>query len=99
MKLEKGMLIRTNYSGPYRILKIIRGCTCPSYLDTTNKDNPPHIHLTVTRPDGSRKCWLNYFVEETLLSLHKTYCGYKTEIDYDRIIVMKSDVPIQFTLW
>lgn len=97
------MLIKTNYSGPYRVLAITRGCTCPSYLDKINKDNPPdqppHLHLTVTRPDGSGRFWLNDFVEETLLSLQKTYCGGKSEPDIDRIIILESDAPVQGTLF
>ena len=33
MLLYPGMLIKTNYSGPYRIKRIVRDCRCPSYLD------------------------------------------------------------------
>jgi hypothetical protein len=100
-RLEVGMLIRTNYSGPYRILEIKRGCTCPSYLDTMNMATPPsspeHIHLVLTNPDGSDKYWLNHFIEETLTSISKSYCG-KNVLDYDRIIIMKDDHPVQTTL-
>lgn len=56
-KLEPGMLIKTNYSGPYRIVDIERGCTCPFYLDELNMEDPPaqppHLHLTLSRPDGA----------------------------------------------
>jgi len=103
VRLEKGMVIKTNYSGPYRIAEIIRGCTCPSSLDEVNMVNPPaqpaHLHLVLTKPDGSGKFWLGHFVEETLLSLQKTYCGHKSEPDYDRIIVLEPDAPVQMTLF
>ena len=103
MRLEKGMLIKTNYSGPYRIMQIVRGCTCPLYADVLDMaeppPQPPHLHLTLTSPDGSGKSYLGHFVEESLLSLHKTYCGFKTEPDFDRIIVMKSDIPIQTSMF
>lgn len=103
MRLEKGMLIKTNYSGPYRIIDIERGCTCPDYLDEIEMDDPPpqppHIHLTLSKPDGSGRFWLNGWDEETLTSLDKTYCGQKTEPDFDRIIIMENDKPIQLTLF
>lgn len=103
MRLEPGMLIKTNYSGPYRILKIERGCTCPLYLDELDFDDPPpqppHIHLTLTNPDGSGRMYLNYFVEETLTSLQKTICGQKAELDYDYIIVLDQDKPVQQSLF
>jgi len=103
-RLEKGMLIKTNYSGPYRIVSIIRGCTCPLYSDTlkTNSppDQPPHIHLTVSDPHNSRRLfWLNHWNEETLLSLGKSYCGMKTEPDYDQIFILENDKPIQLSMF
>jgi hypothetical protein len=102
MKLYPGMLIRTNYSGPYRIESVDRNCVCPSYLDKINMPNPPtrrpHIHLTCTKPDGTDKYWLNGWDEETLLSLEKSYCGHKTELDYDCIIIVDQDEPVQTTL-
>jgi len=104
MRLEPGMLIKTNYSGPYRIVSITRGCTCPLYLDEINMkdppDQPPHIHLTCCDPDTPRKLyWLNWYDEETLLSLTQSYCGQKTELDYDVIIVLDNDKPVQRTLF
>lgn len=97
------MLIKTNYSEPYRITGLIRGCTCPFYIDEINMDDPPptspHIHLTLTRPDGSGRFWLGHFDEETLLSLDKSYCGGKTELGYDRIIILDQDMPVQMTLF
>lgn len=98
MKLEAGMLIKTNYSGPYRIVSISRDCTCSGrHQDRTPA--PPHIHLTLSRPDGTGTFYLNRFDEETLLSLDKTYCGNKEELDCDRIIVMEQDRPIQASLF
>lgn len=102
MKLEPGMLIKTNYSGPYRIKSIKRGCRCKLYSDTMkgiDREQPPHIHLTLTRPDGTGRFWMGHFYEGTLLSLNKTICGCKKELDYDRIIIMDQDRPIQQSLF
>lgn len=57
------------------------------------------MHLICTKPDGSGKFWLNDWDEETLLSLEKTYCGYKSNADYDRIFVVGMDRPVQMTLF
>ncbi len=97
-RLIKGMLIKTNYSGPYRIVEITRGCTCP--LDQIEgQPTPPHIHLVLTHPVGGGKFWIGWFIEETLLSVQKTYCGYKTKPDFDRIIVMEQDRLVQMELF
>lgn len=100
-RLETGMLIKTNYSGPYRIKEVERACTCPSYLDEISMDDPPerppHVHLVVTKPDGKGVFWLNGFVEETLLSVDKTYCGEKKQLGHDRIIILLQDKPVQLT--
>lgn len=103
MRLEPGMLIKTNYSGPYRIQSIKRDCTCPLYIDEINMADPPptpsHIHIVCTMPGGSGKYWLGHWLEDSLLSLTKSYCGGKTELDYDRIEVLPSDQPIQLTMF
>ncbi len=103
MKLNPGMLIKTNYSGPYRIAEIKRGCTCPLYLDELNSDDPPpqpeHIHLVLTKPGASGKFYIGHFFEESLRSLQKTYCGFKTEPDFDRIIILENDRPVQMALF
>jgi len=103
VKLEPGMLIKTNYSGPYRIKRVRRGCTCPNYIDSLNMKNPPaspsHIHLEVTRPDGTGDFSVCRFFEESLMSLNKTYCGHKDVLDYDRIFIIDQDRPIQMTLF
>jgi len=102
MRLEKGMLIKTNYSGPYRILDIIdRQCTCSSYLDVLDYEDPPaqppHMHLVLTNPDGTGRFYLNDFNEETLMSLQPTICG--GEWGHDRIIILEQDRPIQMGMF
>jgi hypothetical protein len=101
--LYPGMLIKTNYSGPYRIKSIKRDCTCPSYLDQINSRNPQqrpkHLEMVVTRPDGSGEFYLGGYIEETLQSLSKSYCGKKQELDHDVIIVIDQDKPVQMRLW
>lgn len=103
MRLEIGMLIKTNYSGPYRIKKIIRGCTCQGYIETLSLRDPPlgrpHIDIVCTRPDRTGVFYLNRWDEDTLRSLDKTYCGMKTKLDYDVIEVMDCDNPVQMTLF
>jgi len=101
MKLEPGMLIKTNFSGPYRIKAIKRGCRCQLHsnrMKGIDQNQPSHIHLTMTRPDGTGRFWMGHFDEGTLLSLQKTYCN-KTELGYDRIIIMLQDQPVQGTLF
>jgi hypothetical protein len=96
MKLAQGMLIKTNYNtGPYRIKKIKRDCTCAHFLAEINMNNPPplppHLHLTVTNPDGSGEFYLNYYDEETLIGYGPgSYDGTK-----DQIIVLTPDMPLK----
>lgn len=103
MRLEIGMLIRTNYSGPYRIIDIRRGCTCSAYLDELDQDDPPkgppHIHLELTGPDGKGRFYLNRWDEENLQSLDKSYCGFKATLDYDKIFILEQDRPVQGSLF
>lgn len=104
IKLEPGMLIETNYSGPYRIKSVTRGCTCPNYVDTINLKSPPpqppHIHIVCSDPDGKgTPSYLNGYDEETLKSLDKSYCGEKEELDYDYITISEQDKPIQKTFF
>lgn len=103
MRLEVGMLIRTNYSGPYRITKIERNCTCQLRTDEDgdgdSKAWPPHLHLECSDPDGKGRFWLNGFIEETLQSIEKSYCGHKTELGYDYIEIMESDRQIQMSIF
>lgn len=104
MKLKPGMLIETNYSGPYRIKSVTRGCTCPNYTDTINLENPPsqppHIHIVCSDPDGKgTPSYLSGYDEETLQSLDKSYCGEKEELDHDYITILEQDKPIQKTFF
>ena len=95
-RLTQGMLIKTNYgTGPYRIKKIVRGCTCAHYLDQINMDNPPdlppHLHLILTSLDGTGEFYLNYYDEETLISYGPgNYDGIKNQI-----IVLPHDGPLK----
>jgi hypothetical protein len=102
-RLIPGMLIKTNYSGPYRIESITRGCECPSYLNTVGLDElpkrRPHIHLALTTQDGTGKYWLNGWDEETLTSLEKSFCGGKPELGYDTITILPSDKYVQMELF
>ena len=104
MKLERGMLIQTNYSGPYRIKAVRRGCACQTYVNELNgipePNREPHIHLTCTRPDGKGgDFYLPALNEETLLTLDKSYCGHKTELGHDWVTVLPNDSEVQMTLF
>jgi hypothetical protein len=94
--LTQGMLIKTNYgTGPYRIKKITRGCTCSHILSQINMNEPPnlppHLHLVVTSPDGTGEFYLNYYDEQTLISYGPgSYDGTK-----DQIIVVIPDKPLK----
>ena len=95
-KLAVGMLIDTSYgTGPYRIKKIIRGCTCPLYLDTLNRPKdapaqPEHLHLFLTGIDGKGNFYINHFVESTLERLQKNADGTADKL---RIIREKFEWP------
>jgi len=51
LSLQVGDVIRTSYgTGPYRVVEILRGCTCPSYLNQIERDDEapasrPHVHM------------------------------------------------------
>jgi len=92
-RLHPGMLIRTNYSGPYRIRWIERGCTCPSPEDELEMIDPPplpeHVHLVLTDPAGRGEYFLGYYVEATL----------KSVISGDWIEIMEQDKPVQMEMF
>lgn len=76
--LARGMLVRTSYeTGPFRIEKVTRGCTCPGYLDMINshgqaKPTAPHVHLVLTHPTDAADrgfYWLNHYDEDSLRSV------------------------------
>ena len=100
MKLEPGMLIETNYSGPYRIKSIERGCTCSAYDIGRGKPppRPEHIHLILSSPDGNGKFYLNGYNEETLKSWDMSW-NEKEELEPDYITILKQDKPIQSTFF
>lgn len=66
-----GMRVRTSYnSGPYVIVQVYKGCTCPSFVDSLNLGDKapksrPHVHLICKRLDeNSRdKYYLNGYDE------------------------------------
>jgi len=95
MRLREGMLVRTSYgSGPYEILSITRGCTCPEYLDTLEMEDPPpaepHIHLVCIKPGESKrnKFYLSGYDEETLESVWTKYTTPESCIPHDRLYVV-----------
>lgn len=106
-KLEKGMLIKTSYSEEiYRIKKITRNCICENWYDTVILEKPPipqkpHIHIICedVKPKRKTPSYLNGYDEETLKSLTKSCCGEKDELEYDYIIILKQDKPIQSTFF
>lgn len=57
--IQVGDVVRTNYgTGPYRVDHVVRGCTCPDYIDEIGfpDDAPPsrpHLHLVCTGWVGS----------------------------------------------
>ena len=102
MKIEPGMLIMVgNDSFIYRVVDGKYGCTCSLPLDNYNMSDPPatepHMHLTVSRPDGSGRFWFGWFRDSDGRSLEPTYVG-KRELDYDYIQIMPCDKPVQMHL-
>jgi hypothetical protein len=79
MRLEPGMLIKTNYSRPYRISEI-------------DRRHPDHINLVCMSPDSNRsQFYLNGWVESDLRSISKTYWRHKTKLDNDQIFILPND--------
>lgn len=86
--LAIGKVVKTNYgTGPYRIPKMHGPCTCPTYVDSINMDNPPptreHFHMTCRRV-GEEKRGDDYYlshldrngrsvVEDKSLATHRDY--------------------------
>lgn len=72
--LAVGDIIQTKYeSGPYRVVDIRRGCTCPNYVAQLNSRTklppaPAHLHVTCVPPDAPEErkdyYWLNCYLEE-----------------------------------
>ena len=76
--VEVGDVVKPNYnSGPYLVLQVFRGCTCPSFDETIDKPTgkqrkrQPHMHLVCgvapESPDHySGRYYLSGYDEETL---------------------------------
>lgn len=72
-RLEVGDIVATSYgTGPYRIVEIERGCTCPDPMEEMEvddpPDSPPHIHIVGICIDGhlkGKKGWLNGYDEKS----------------------------------
>ncbi len=73
--LAPGDIIKTNYeTGPYRVVDVMRGCTCPNYVEELNAGRnklppaPEHIHVTCVKPDEEDRAknhyWINRYLEE-----------------------------------
>lgn len=75
-RIIEGAIIRTSYdTGPYRVVQVVRDCTCPEYHDELNngkkaKNREPHMHIVCINAypekgrDAHEKSYLNGFVEK-----------------------------------
>lgn len=68
-RVYRGMVVRTNYgTGPYVVTDFIKGCNCPSFLDTLEfgKDAPqsrPHYHILCKKVGERGQFHLNGYDE------------------------------------
>lgn len=96
MRLEVGMIIKTSYgTGPYRIKRIVRDCTCVPGLGSIESEGhyaalPPHLHLTLSMPGAHGPFYLNYHDEGSLQSV-RPGCN-------DQLIICPTSEPVQTTL-
>ena len=73
--ISVGGVVRTNYgSGPYVVTSVSGPCTCPSFVDELNMDEPPrsrpHIHMSCTDLKSGKSGYsLNGYDPETLQSV------------------------------
>lgn len=97
--IEIGQILRTNYgTGPYRVERITRGCTCKAPLDFNDEgpDMPAHVHLVVRgtedeQPHNRGEIFhLGWYDEETLKSV--------VSPKRDRLILCENPEPIQRSL-
>ena len=85
MRLEPGMTIKTNYSGPYRV-------------ESVDRRHPEHISICCSKPGERGGYSLNRWIESELRSVDKTYCGDENVLGYDTITVL-SGGNAQMTLF
>lgn len=98
------MVVKTSYgTGPYRILSIVRGCTCGAYLEIINGHHehrlPPHIHLVCewAGPESDKSAgpfYLNQYDEETLTCIG--HCDYEGK--FDTLEIVKTGELVQASL-
>lgn len=96
MRLEIGDIIKTSYgTGPYRVKKVARGCTCESAgvlyrakgFDASLVAFPkPHLHLVCSKAGTKLKSHLNFYCEETLKNIFRPD---------DFLIILENDQPVQ----
>jgi hypothetical protein len=87
MRIEPGMKVTTNYSGPYIVKQVQR-------------DKNGFTHLVCKQPDNNHgEFYLNYILEDEMRFRNKTYCGFKTVADYDTISIMDSGQEVQMTMF
>jgi hypothetical protein len=67
-RLEIGDTVSTSYNtGPYKVKKIMRGCTCPSFVQSLNGDDTPsreHMHILCKKDGDKSDYYLNGFDED-----------------------------------
>lgn len=70
--IKEGIIVRTSYgTGPYKILEVKHGCTCPSFIDAINLGSAataskPHCHCicrSLNEPDKRKHFYLNGYDE------------------------------------
>ncbi len=103
-RIIPGMLIKTNYSGPYRVKSITRGCTCRPYSMTLNFPGDkepwaPHLHLVLSGPDGKGEYYLSHYDEETLIDNGVPNHPDNDGPEYDWIEILPDDEPVQEILF
>jgi hypothetical protein len=96
MRIEVGQMLGTSYeTGPYRVARVTRGCTCTHYLDSINgieRPLPPHLHLRLTDLEGD-EVGLNYYDEATLRSY-----GPGGSLGAGALALLENDQPIQTSI-
>jgi len=94
--LEVGMTVKTSYSNfEFVIVSIDSGCTCPDYIDEISMENPParplHQHIKGWCDSTKSFGYLTCFDDLTIPG--KSYCGGKTELGSDSVLVILEGRP------